>query len=241
MTRQEKNQFIDSLAEKLSNSSNFYLADISGLTVSDSNDLRRTCFNNGVQLQVVKNSLLKKAMEKAEGSFEESYEVLKGNTALFFSDTGNAPAKLIKGFRKKHEKPILKGAFVEESFYIGDEQLSTLATIKSKNELIGDIIGLLQSPAKNIISGLKASGGKLSGILKTLEENPVQPQKSDDNKGEVEEVKAEGTTEEVKEEVTEDGTAVESAVEGEGKTEENEKAEESSNDDAEADSEQESK
>jgi large subunit ribosomal protein L10 len=239
MTRQEKNQFIDSLAETLSNSSNFYLADISGLSVSDSNDLRRTCFNNGVQLQVVKNTLLKKAMEKAEGSFEESYEVLKGNTALFFSDTGNAPAKLIKDFRKKHEKPILKGAFVEESFYIGDEQLSTLATIKSKNELIGDIIGLLQSPAKNIISGLKASGGKLSGILKALEENPVQSKASGDNKGEVEAVKAEAT-EEVKEEVSGATPAAESNTDGEGKTEESDEPETSGND-AEADSEQESK
>lgn len=243
MTRQEKNQFIDSLAETLSNSSNFYLADISGLSVSDSNDLRRSCFNNGVQLQVVKNTLLKKAMEKAEGSFEESYEILKGNTALFFSNTGNAPAKLIKDFRKKHEKPILKGAFVEESFYIGDEQLSTLATIKSKNELIGDIIGLLQSPAKNIISGLKASGGKLSGILKALEENPVQSKASGDNKGEVEEVKAEAeaeATEEVKEEVSGATPAAESNTDGEGKTEESDETETSGND-AEADSEQESK
>lgn len=240
MTRQEKNQFIDSLAETLSNSSNFYLADISGLSVSDSNDLRRTCFNNGVQLQVVKNTLLKKAMEKAEGSFDESYEILKGNTALFFSNTGNAPAKLIQDFRKKHEKPILKGAFVEESFYIGDEQLSTLATIKSKNELIGDIIGLLQSPAKNIISGLKASVGKLSGILKTLEENPEQSKASGDNKGEVEEVKAEATTEEVKEEVSGDTPAAESNIDGEGKTEESDETETSGND-AEADSEQESK
>lgn len=239
MTRQEKNQFIDSLAETLSNSSNFYLADISGLSVSDSNDLRRTCFNNGVQLQVVKNTLLKKAMEKAEGSFDESYEILKGNTALFFSNTGNAPAKLIKDFRKKHEKPILKGAFVEESFYIGDEQLSTLATIKSKNELIGDIIGLLQSPAKNIISGLKASGGKLSGILKALEENPVQSKASGDNKGEVEAVKAEAT-EEVKEEVSGATPAAESNTDGEGKTEESDETETSGND-AEADSEQESK
>jgi large subunit ribosomal protein L10 len=239
MTRQEKNQFIDSLDETLSNSSNFYLADISGLSVSDSNDLRRSCFNTGVQLQVVKNTLLKKAMEKAEGSFDESYEILKGNTALFFSNTGNAPAKLIKDFRKKHEKPILKGAFVEESFYIGDEQLSTLATIKSKNELIGDIIGLLQSPAKNIISGLKASGGKLSGILKALEENPVQSKASGDNKGEVEEVKAEAM-EEVKEEVSGATPAAESNTDGEGKTEESDETETSGND-AEADSEQESK
>jgi len=227
MTRQEKDQFIDSLAEKLTNSSNFYLADISGLTVSDSNDLRRTCFNKGVQLQVVKNTLLKKAMEKAEGSFEESYEILKGNTAIFFSDTGNVPAKLMKEFRKKHEKPILKGAFVEESFYLGDEQLSTLATIKSKNELIGEIIGLLQSPAKNVISGLKASGGKLSGILKSLEENPVQ---SAEAEKETEEVKAEASTEEVKEEAP----ASEPAAEAEEKAEENKENEASGNHNEEA-------
>lgn len=154
MTRQEKDQFIESLAEKLANSNNFYLADISGLSVSDSNDLRRSCFNNGVELQVVKNTLLKKAMEKAEGSYDESYEVLKGNTALLFAEIGSAPAKLIKKFRKDHEKPVLKGAFVEESFYIGDEQLSTLANIKSKNEIIGEIISLLHLLRKMLYQGL---------------------------------------------------------------------------------------
>ena len=114
MTRQEKDQFIDQLAGKLSASENFYLTDISGLTVGQSNDLRRSCFNKGVELQVVKNTLLKKAMEKAEGNYDEAYDVLKGNTALMISETGNVPAKLIKDFRKKSERPILKAAYVEQ-------------------------------------------------------------------------------------------------------------------------------
>jgi len=173
MTRQEKDQFIDQLTKKLTASENFYLTDISGLTVGQSNNLRRSCFNKGVELQVVKNTLLKKAMERAEGTYDEAYDVLKGNTALMISETGNVPAKLIKDFRKTSERPILKAAYVEQCFYFGDDQVKALSTLKSKNELIGEIIGLLQSPAKNVISGLKSAGSNLSGILKTLEENPV--------------------------------------------------------------------
>ena len=169
MTREEKEQVISELTEKLEKTSNFYLTDISGLTVVESNKLRRLCFNKGVELRVVKNTLLKKAMERAEGNYDESYEVLKGNTALFFSESGSLPAKLIVDFRKKSERPILKAAFVEETFYFGDEELKTLATIKSKTELIGDIIGLLQSPITNVISGLKSGGSTLSGLLKALE------------------------------------------------------------------------
>lgn len=177
MTREEKEQSISELTEKLEKSSNFYLTDISGLTVTESNNLRRLCFNKGVELKVVKNTLLRKAMERAEGNYDESYEVLKGNTALFFSESGSLPAKLIKDFRKKSERPILKAAFVEQTFYFGDEELNTLATIKSKNELIGDIIGLLQSPITNVISGLKSGGSTLSGLLKALEERPEQAAK----------------------------------------------------------------
>jgi len=174
MTREEKNQFIDMLAEKLTSSKHFYLTDVSGLTVSESNAFRRMCFNKGVTLNVVKNTLLKNAMEQAEGDYAESYEVLKGNTAVMFSEVGNIPAKLIKQFRKKHDKPVLKIAYVEEAFYLGDEQLSILSDIKSKNELIGDVIGLLQSPVKNVISALQSGGNQLSAILKTLSEKPAQ-------------------------------------------------------------------
>jgi len=172
MTRQEKDQFIDSIAEKLKASKNLYLADISGLTVSDSNELRRLCFNKGVEVQVVKNTLLRKAMEKVEGHYEESYEFLVGNTALMTSERGSVPAKVIKEFRKKHDKPILKAAFIEESFYLGDEQVKKLALLKSKDELIAEIIGLLQSPAINVISALQSGGSNLSGILTTLADRP---------------------------------------------------------------------
>ena len=183
MTREEKNQFIDTLAEKLTSSNNFYLTDVSGLTVSDSNNFRRLCFNKGVSLKVVKNTLLKNAMEQAEGDYAESYEVLKGNTAVIFSEVGNVPAKLIKEFRKKHDKPVLKVAYVEEAFYFGDEQLSILSDIKSKNEAIGDIIGLLQSPVKNVISALQAGGNKLSAILKTLSEKVQEVPKEEAKAG----------------------------------------------------------
>jgi len=133
-------------------------------------DLRRACYKANIKLAVVKNTLLAKAMEASDREFGELPSVLKGNTSLMFSEVGNAPAKLIKNFRKKSAKPLLKGAFVEETVYLGDENLDALVSIKSKEEMIGEIIGLLQSPAKNVISGLKSGGGKLAGILKTLSE-----------------------------------------------------------------------
>ena len=170
MTRKEKATVIEDLTSQLADSSTIYLADISGLDAGTTSDLRRACFKANVKLAVVKNTLLAKAMEASEKEFGELPEVLKGNTSLMFSEIGNAPAKLIKTFRKKSEKPLLKGAFVEEAIYIGDENLDTLVSIKSKEEMIGEIIGLLQSPAKNVISGLKSGGGKLAGILKTLSE-----------------------------------------------------------------------
>merc|ERR1712146_164138 len=131
---------------------------------------RRACFKAGVKLNVVKNTLLAKAMESSEKDFGELADILKGNTSLMVSETGNAPAKVIKEFRKKSEKPILKGAFIEEAIYVGDNQLDALVDIKSKEELVGDIIGLLQSPAKNVFLPLRSSGGKLAGIVKTLSE-----------------------------------------------------------------------
>ncbi|WP_276392910.1 50S ribosomal protein L10 [Eudoraea chungangensis] len=170
MTRQEKATVIEDLTSQLAGSSIIYLADISGLDATTTSALRRACFKADIKLSVVKNTLLAKAMEASDKEFGELPETLKGNTSLMFSDTGNAPAKLIKNFRKKSKKPLLKGAFVEEAVYVGDESLETLVNIKSKEEMIGEIIGLLQSPAKNVISGLKSGGGKLAGILKTLSE-----------------------------------------------------------------------
>ncbi|WP_297795999.1 50S ribosomal protein L10 [uncultured Eudoraea sp.] len=170
MTREEKATVIEDLTAQLADNTTIYLADISGLDAVATSALRRACFKANIKLAVVKNTLLAKAMEASEKEFGELPETLKGNTSLMFSDTGNAPAKLIKSFRKKSEKPLLKGAFVEEAIYVGDENLDTLVSIKSKEEMIGEIIGLLQSPAKNVISGLKSGGGKLAGILKTLSE-----------------------------------------------------------------------
>tara|TARA_B110000240_G_scaffold110464_1_gene124151 strand:+ start:230 stop:745 length:516 start_codon:yes stop_codon:yes gene_type:complete len=170
MTREEKLQVIQDLTAVLAGTNTLYLADISGLNAQTTSNLRRACFKADVQLSVVKNTLLAKAMEASDKNFGELPTVLKGNTSMMISEVANAPAKLIKDFRKKTQKPLLKGAFAEESIYIGDEQLDALVNIKSREELIGDIIGLLQSPAKNVISALQSGGQALSGILKTLSE-----------------------------------------------------------------------
>src|SRR5690554_4474910 len=170
MTREEKSQVIETLTAQLSSNDNIYLADISGLDAGKTTNLRRACFKAGVQLSVVKNTLLKKAMESSDKDFGELTEILQGSTSLMFSETGNAPAKVIKEFRKKSDRPLLKGAYIQESIYVGDNQLDSLVELKSKDELIGEIIGLLQSPAKNVVSALKSSGGKLAGIVKTLSE-----------------------------------------------------------------------
>ena len=171
MTREEKAKYVAELATELSESSVIYLTDTAELTVDVVNNLRRNAFKADIKLRVVKNTLLEKAMDKVEGKdFGNLRETLSGATSLMLSEVGNAPAKLIKDFRKKEDKPILKGAWIEESVYVGDENLQALVDIKSKEELIGEIITLLQSPAKNVVSGLKGAGGKLAGILKTLEE-----------------------------------------------------------------------
>jgi len=184
----------------LKENNNFYLADISGLTAEENSALRRLCFKRDVSLQVVKNTLLKKAFEKNDADFSELYDVLVGNTSIMQAEAGNSPAKIIKEFRKKNEKPILKAAHVEESLYIGDENLSALADLKSKDELIGDIITLLQSPAKNVISALKSGGNQLSGIVKTLQEKtgevPAVEEKVIQETPEVEEISAESQAEE---------------------------------------------
>ncbi len=170
MKKEEKYQVIESLTEKLKNSDFFYLTDTSALDVETINRLRRLCFRRDVSLQVVKNTLLRKAMEKSEKNFEPLYDVLKGATSIMFAEVGNVPGRLIKEFRKTSPKPIVKGAYIQEAFFFGDSQLEALSNIKSKDELLGDLIGLLQSPAKNVISALQSGGGILAGVLKTLSE-----------------------------------------------------------------------
>jgi len=168
MRREEKIAIIDSLAEKLKEYSHFYLTDTAQLNAADTSDLRRKCFENDIKLIVVKNTLLKRALDMSEGKFEELYPVLKGTTSIMFAQTGNGPAKLIKEFRRKHDKPVLKGAYVQESVFIGESMLDTLISVKTREELIGDIILLLQSPARNVISALQSGGNKLHGVLETL-------------------------------------------------------------------------
>jgi large subunit ribosomal protein L10 len=171
MTREEKAKYIDDLAVELAANNIVYLTDTAELTVESINSLRRRCFQSNIKLRVVKNALLQKAMERVDSKdFEGLKETLKGSTSVMFSEVANAPAKLIQDFRKKNAKPILKGAYIDEAIFIGDSQLAVLEALKSKEELVGEIIGLLQSPAKNVLSGLKGAGGKIAGILKTLEE-----------------------------------------------------------------------
>lgn len=171
MNKEEKAKYIDELAVELSEAGIFYLADTAELSVDSVNQLRRKCFQSNIRLKVVKNTLLQKAMERVEGKeYGELSAVLSGPTSIMFAEVGNAPAKLIKDFRKKNKKPILKGAFIDEAIFIGDDQLETLVTLKSREELIGEIIGLLQSPAKNVISALTSGGNKIAGLVKALEE-----------------------------------------------------------------------
>ncbi|MDA0912376.1 MAG: 50S ribosomal protein L10 [Bacteroidetes bacterium] len=170
MTRQEKNQLIDELSEVLREKNVVYLTDASGLDAETTTQLRRESFKKDVTVRVVKNSLLRKAMERVEDkNFEELYSALIGQTALMIGDVGNVPAKLIKEFAKKHEKPVLKAAYVEEACYVGANHLDALTSIKSKEELVGDIIMLLQSPAKNVLGALQSGGNTISGLVKALE------------------------------------------------------------------------
>lgn len=170
MKREDKYQIIESLTQKLKSREVIYLTDTSDLDVETINKLRRLCFRRNVTMQVVKNALLRKAMEASDKNFEPLFKVLKGSTSVLMADTGNLPARLIKEFRKTSPKPILKGAYVQESFYIGDDQLDMLTNLKSKDELIGELIGLLQSPARNVISALQSGGTTIAGVLKTLSE-----------------------------------------------------------------------
>jgi len=154
MTREEKSIAIEDLTAKLADANIVYIADTSGLNADTTSNLRRACFKAGIKLEVVKNTLLEKAMEASDKNYGELPSVLKGNSSIFIADIANAPAKIIKDFRKKSDKPVFKGAFINNEIYIGDNLLDSLAALKSKEEVIGEIIGLLQSPAKRIISAL---------------------------------------------------------------------------------------
>ena len=171
-TRDQKDQQIAELVEEIKATSVLYLADTSAMTAEATSNLRRVCNKSGVKLRVVKNTLLRKAMERVEGKdYSALIPTLKGQTSLMIAEKGNAPAKLIKDFRKKADKPSLKSAWIDEAVFIGDDQLVMLSNLKGKEELIGDIIALLQSPMKNVISGLQGSGGqKIAGLVKTLQE-----------------------------------------------------------------------
>lgn len=169
MRKEDKSIIIEQIAATLKEYSALYLVETAGLNAEKTSDLRRECFKNDVKLVVVKNTLLKKAMEQSDVDYSALYDCLKGSTSMMLSNVGNAPAKILKSFKKKDDTlPALKAAYVEECAYIGADQLETLASIKSKNELIADIIGLLQSPAKNVVSALQSGGSKLHGILETL-------------------------------------------------------------------------
>jgi len=172
MTKEEKIAVVKDLGESLAELPNIYVADMGGMSVSEVSDLRRLCFEGGVKVQVVKNTLLKKALEDAEGNYDEIYDALKQQSAVFFvGEDVNKPAKILKQFRgDKGEKPILKAAYVDEAVFLGDDQLAALASLKSKNELIGDIVLLLQSPAKNVLSALQSGGQTLAELIKTLQE-----------------------------------------------------------------------
>lgn len=170
MTKEEKSRVIEDLTAQLAGTNVVYVADISGLNAQITSDLRRACFKAGIKLEVVKNTLLEKAMDSSDNNYGELPSVLKGNTSIMIAENGNAPAKIIKEFRKKSDKPLLKGAYIHEAVFIGDNQLDALVSLKSKDEVIGEIIGLLQSPAKNVVSALKSGGSTIAGLVKTLSE-----------------------------------------------------------------------
>ncbi|MDV6170176.1 50S ribosomal protein L10 [Flavobacterium sp. DG1-102-2] len=170
MTKEEKSRVIEELTAQLAGTNVVYVADISGLNAENTSNLRRACFKAGIKLEVVKNTLLEKAMASLDNNYGELPSILKGSTSIMIAENGNAPAKIIKEFRKKSDKPVLKGAYIHEAVFIGDNQLDTLVALKSKEEVVGEIIGLLQSPAKNVISALKSGGNTIAGLVKTLSE-----------------------------------------------------------------------
>jgi len=170
MNKEEKYDLVLALTEQMKEYGNFYITDTSDLTVAKVNNIRRQCFENDITMLVAKNSLIEKAMEAAEGDYSSIYDVLKGSSTILFSKSATAPAKLIKKLRKAGDKPLLKAAYIDSAIFIGDNQLDTLTKLKSKEQLIGEIVGLLQSPAKNVISALQSGGNILAGVVKTLQE-----------------------------------------------------------------------
>ncbi len=170
MRKEEKQAIVQALAEQIKSYGNFYITDTADLSVEKVNNIRRKGFEQGIAIQVAKNSLIEKALVEAGIDSEELRSVLKGASTLMFSETGNAPAKLIKQLRKEGDKPVLKAAYIQETAFVGDDQLNALVTLKSKEELIADVIALLQSPAKNVISALQSGGNTISGLVKALEE-----------------------------------------------------------------------
>jgi len=170
MKREDKNVIVEQLTNEINQAKHFYIADIGGLDASETIALRRVCYKEDIKLLVVKNTLLQKALERAEGQYEELYPVLNGPTSIMITDTGNKPAKMIKSFRKKHKKPELKGAYVEECVYVGENLVDTLIAVKSRNELLADVIATLQSPMNNVMSSLQSGKHILAGVVKTLSE-----------------------------------------------------------------------
>lgn len=170
MKREEKQVIIDNLTEQIKAHKHIYISDISELDAATTQELRRACFKAGIKLIQVKNTLLRVALDGLEVDYNEIYSALTGSSAVMLSETGNAPAKLIKEFRKNHDKPVLKAAFVEECAYVGENQLDALVSIKSKEELLGDIVLLLQSPMQKLISALESGKNTIGGVLKTLED-----------------------------------------------------------------------
>ncbi len=170
MKKEEKYEVVNALTEQIKEYGNFYITDTSNLTVAKVNSIRRKCFESDIVIQVAKNSLIKKAVEAIGGDFTPMYDSLKGSSSVMFSKSTTAPAKLIKELRKTGDKPLLKVAYIDASFFIGDNQLDALVNLKSKEQLVGEIIGLLQSPAKNVISALQSGGNIIAGVVKTLQE-----------------------------------------------------------------------
>src|SRR5210317_117818 len=180
MNKEEKVKSVEELKGQLADYKSIYLTDIAGLNAIQTSKLRRECFNSNVKLSVVKNTFLERAMSESDSDYGDLKDLLKGNTAIMLSSIGNSPAKVIKKFRKDSDKPILKGAFIDEAIYIGDEHIEALFNLKSKEEVIGEIISLLQSPTKNVISALKSSSAKIAGLVKTLSEKPVEEAKAEE-------------------------------------------------------------
>lgn len=172
MNKEQKGEIIEMLTQKFNEYNFIYVTDVAGLNAEKTSALRRELFKNGIEMEVAKNTLIEKALERSNKDYSGLVDTLKGNTALMFATDSKTPAKIIKAFRKKDTIPALKGAYIDSDIFIGDTSLEALVALKSKNELIGEVIGLLQSPAQRVIGALQSSGGKLAGIVKTLSERP---------------------------------------------------------------------